>query len=589
VEKVLIANRGEIAVRIIRACQDLGLGSVAVYTDADRDAPHTRMADEAFALPGRLASETFLDIGALLRVAVRARVDAVHPGYGFLSENPRFAEAVIDAGIVWIGPPPDAMRQLGDKVSARAMARLVGAPLAPGTESVLTGPAEAVAFAHSYGLPIALKAAHGGGGRGLRVARTLAEIPEQFEAAAREAASAFGRPECFAERYLDRARHVETQCLADRYGAVTVVSTRDCSVQRRRQKLIEEAPAPYLPPAVHERLVTASKAILANAGYVGAGTCEFLLGADGDLSFLEVNARLQVEHPVSEEVTGVDLVCEQLRIAMGEPLVDADPKPHGHAIEFRINAEDAGRGFAPTPGQITGWEPPSGPGVRVDSGVVAGTVVTDQFDSMLAKLVVTGRDRAEALRRSRRALAEFRVVGLPTVLPFHRLVAAHPDFAPTDPDEAFAVHTGWVETVLAGVVAPDGQAALAPPAPPPPRERITLEVDGRRIEVAVPAGLSIPAPVSRTARRRIPSSVEGAPGTSVGPAGAVLASPMPGTVVKVAVTEGQSVAAGELVVVLEAMKMEQPVFAHRGGTVAQLTARIGAPVTAGQPICQINE
>jgi acetyl-CoA/propionyl-CoA carboxylase biotin carboxyl carrier protein len=434
-----------------------------------------------------------------------------------------------------------------------------------------------VAFARRHGLPVAIKAAHGGGGRGMRVAWSVAEVPEQFDAAVREAGLVFGRPECFVERYLDRPRHVETQCLADCYGNIAVLSTRDCSVQRRHQKLIEEAPAPFLSERQADQLASASRAILAAAGYVGAGTCEFLLGADGTLSFLEVNTRLQVEHPVTEQVTGVDVVCEQLRVATGEPLSIVDAEPAGHAIEFRINAEDAGRGFVPSPGRVETWQAPAGPGVRVDSGVTAGTLVTEQFDSLLAKLVVTGRDRAEALRRARRALAEFQVAGLPTVLPFHRLVVEHPDFAPADPSRPFAVHTRWVETALAG--APD---------PPAARERITLEVDGRRVEVALPAGLAPARPAAhRLANRRHPRAAPAVALAAPAPA-ATVTSPMQGTVVKVAVEEGQRVAEGDLVVVLEAMKMEQPVLAHRAGMVAELAVRLGETLAAGAHICRVD-
>jgi acetyl-CoA/propionyl-CoA carboxylase biotin carboxyl carrier protein len=579
--KVLIANRGEIAVRVARACRDAGIESVAVYADQDRDAPHARRADEAYALGGTSVADTYLNPDRLLEVAVRCGADAVHPGYGFLSEHAGFAQAVLDAGLTWIGPSPAAMRALGDKLAAREIAARVGAPMVAGSREALGDPDAVVAFARTAGLPVAIKAAFGGGGRGLKVARTLEEIPELFASATREATAAFGRGECFVERYLDRPRHVETQCLADAHGDVVVVSTRDCTLQRRHQKLVEEAPAPYLTAEQIQRLYAASKAILREAGYVGAGTCEFLVGADGDISFLEVNARLQVEHPVSEEVTGLDLVREQFRIADGEPLGYDDPPVRGHAIEFRINAEDPGRGFLPQPGVVTRWEPPAGPGVRLDSGAVAGTAIAREFDSMLAKLIVTGRDRAEALERARRALEEFEVGGLPTVLPLHRAVVSDPAF--TGPD--FAVHTRWIEQELAGRlparIGPDAED----PAEAAARERLVVEVDGRRVEVVVPdlvaAGVP-PAAARRTLRR---ASSRG--GTTTAPAGDTLVSPMQGSVVSIAVSEGQRVEEGELVMVIEAMKMEQPVTAHRRGTVAGLTPAVGDTLTAGAAICRI--
>jgi acetyl-CoA/propionyl-CoA carboxylase biotin carboxyl carrier protein len=582
IRKVLVANRGEIAVRVIRACRDLGIRTAIGYAEADRDAPGVRMADEAFALGGRTSRETYLDGAKLIALARRSGADAVHPGYGFLSERADFAEAVQGAGLVWIGPPPAAMRRLGDKLAARDVARSVGAPLVPGSLAALRGVAEAERFAQTHGLPVAIKAAYGGGGRGLRVAWRMDELGAQFEAAAREAEVAFGRDECFVERYLDRPRHVETQCLADARGRVVVVSTRDCSVQRRHQKLIEEAPAPFLTGAQRTRLREASVAILGAAGYRGAGTCEFLVAADGTLTFLEVNTRLQVEHPVTEEVTGVDLVCAQLRIADGEPVPDV-PEPTGHAIEFRVNAEDPGRGFLPQAGTVTGWEPPAGPGVRVDSGVTAGSPVPELFDSMLAKLVVKGADRAEALRRAARALAEFRVAGVPTVLPFHRLAVAHPDFAPAD-GQPFAVHTRWIETDLADLLprlaestVDDAGVSGAEP------ERFTVEVDGRRLEVALPGGHST-AGAAQPRRLRATAPAPAPPAAD----GTTLTSPLQGTVVKVAVAQGQPVAEGDLVVVLEAMKMEQPVFAHRAGVVTDLAVRVGAVVAAGALLCQVR-
>ncbi|MEJ2578644.1 MAG: biotin carboxylase N-terminal domain-containing protein, partial [Kineosporiaceae bacterium] len=454
ITRVLVANRGEIAVRIVRACRDAGIAAVAVYADPDRDALHVRLADDAYTLDGSVPGDSYLAGDKLLAIAARSGCDAVHPGYGFLAENPDFARAVIDAGLTWVGPPPSAIDALGDKVRARHLAQRAGAPLVPGTDGPVDGTDEVLAFAREHGLPVAIKAAFGGGGRGLKVARSLQEIPDLYASAVREAVTAFGRGECFVERFLDRPRHVETQCLADAHGNVVVVSTRDCTLQRRNQKLVEEAPAPFLTPAQNAELYRASKAILREAGYVGAGTCEFLLGTDGTLSFLEVNTRLQVEHPVTEEITGIDLVGEQLRIAAGEPLGYDDPPARGHAVEFRVNGEDPGQNFLPRPGTVTVWEPPGGPGVRLDSGVAAGTVVGGAFDSLLGKLIVTGADRQQALRRARRALAEFTVEGLPTVLPFHRAVVDHPDFAPDRPDRPFAVHTRWIEADFDNTIPP---------------------------------------------------------------------------------------------------------------------------------------
>jgi acetyl-CoA/propionyl-CoA/long-chain acyl-CoA carboxylase, biotin carboxylase, biotin carboxyl carrier protein len=582
VRKVLIANRGEIAVRIARACRDAGVASVAVYADPDRDAVHVRMADEAFSLGGATAAESYLDVTKLLDAARSSGADAVHPGYGFLAENAGFAQAVLDAGLIWIGPPPAAIDALGDKVQARHIAQEAGAPLVAGTPDPVAGADEVVAFAREHGLPVAIKAAYGGGGRGLKVARTLEEIPELFDSAVREAVSAFGRGECFVERYLDNPRHVETQCLADSHGTVVVVSTRDCSLQRRHQKLVEEAPAPFLTDAQVAQLYDSSKAILRRAGYVGAGTCEFLVGADGTISFLEVNTRLQVEHPVSEEVTGLDLVREQLRIADGEPLGYDDPVVRGHSIEFRINGEDAGRGFLPAPGTVAEWQPPSGPGVRVDAGVKSGSVVGGAFDSMLAKLIVTGTSRPQALERARRALAEFEVTGMPTVIAFHRAVVADPAFT----DEPFRVHTRWIETEFENDIPPyDG--ATADGSAPAERERLVVEVGGRRLEVTLPAGLAAGQGTvggGRTPARRGSRSAA----TSVA-GGDALTSPMQGTIVKVVAEEGQEVAAGDLVVVLEAMKMEQPLGAHKAGVVTGLHAEVGATVTNGAVICEIKD
>ncbi|MFI6629489.1 acetyl/propionyl/methylcrotonyl-CoA carboxylase subunit alpha [Nonomuraea fuscirosea] len=578
--KVLIANRGEIAVRVARACKDAGIGSVAVYADQDLDALHAKVADEAYALGGQSPAETYLDIGKLLDVARRSGADAVHPGYGFLAENASFAAAVIDAGLIWIGPPPAAIAALGDKVRARHIAQKVGAPLVAGTTDPVADVAEVVAFAEEHGLPIAIKAAYGGGGRGIKVARRLEEVAELYESAVREAVAAFGRGECFVERYLDRPRHVETQCLADRDGHVVVVSTRDCSLQRRHQKLVEEAPAPFLSEEQVEILRSSSKAILKEAGYVGAGTCEFLVGQDGTISFLEVNTRLQVEHPVTEEVSGIDLVREMFRIAGGEPLGYDDPVVRGHSIEFRINAEDAGRNFLPAPGTLTTLRPPSGPGVRLDSGYEAGMTVPGTFDSLVAKLVVTGRTRQEALERSRRALAEFEIAGMPTVLPFHRAVVSDPAFT----SSPFSVHTRWIETEWDNPVPPyEGEIASAEAAA---RETVTVEVGGKRLEVVLPAGLggAAPAPAASKAPRRGSGKAKKAAA-----GGDTLVSPMQGTIVKVVASDGDAVSEGDTVVVLEAMKMEQPLTAHKSGTITGLTAAVGQTVTAGATICEIKD
>jgi acetyl-CoA/propionyl-CoA carboxylase biotin carboxyl carrier protein len=584
IAKVLIANRGEIAVRVIRAARDAGKASVAVYADQDRDALHARLADEAYALEGATSAETYLSIDKILSVARRSGADAVHPGYGFLAENADFARAVIGAGLVWIGPSPEAIEALGDKVTARAVAEKVGAPLAPGTPGPVAGADDVVAFAESVGLPIAIKAAYGGGGRGLKVARTLDEVPEMFESATREAIAAFGRGECFVEKYLDKPRHVETQCLADSAGNVVVVSTRDCSLQRRHQKLVEEAPAPFLTEEQNRILYDASKAILREVGYLGAGTCEFLIGADGTISFLEVNTRLQVEHPVSEEVTGLDLVREQFRLAEGEELGYDDPAPVGHSIEFRINGEDPGRGFLPQPGPIHVFKTFGGPGLRLDSGVTAGDSVSGAFDSLLAKIIVTGRDRAEALERARRALDEFEVAGLPTVLPFHRKVVRDPAF--TAEDGVFGVYTRWIETEFDNDIPPwDGE--LDAPAPGEGRHTVVVEVSGKRLEVSLPDRVATtshtagrPAAVPPSRRSHTASAVAGASGDAV-------KAPMQATIVKVAVAEGQQVVKGDLVVVLEAMKMEQPIQAHKDGTVGAINADPGTTVSAGHQLLTI--
>jgi acetyl-CoA/propionyl-CoA carboxylase biotin carboxyl carrier protein len=583
--KVLVANRGEIAVRIIRAAADAGLGSVAVYADPDRDALFVRLADEAYSLEGATPADSYLNIAKILDAAARSGADAVHPGYGFLAENADFAQAVLDAGLIWIGPPPSAIDSLGDKVKARHIAEKVGAPLVAGTPDPVADASEVVAFAEQYGLPIAIKAAYGGGGRGLKVARTLEEVPELFDSATREAISAFGRGECFVERYLDKPRHVETQCLADAHGNVVVVSTRDCSLQRRHQKLVEEAPAPFLSDSQIETLYKSSKAILREAGYVGAGTCEFLVGQDGTISFLEVNTRLQVEHPVSEEVTGIDLVREMFRIANGEELGYDDPAVTGHSIEFRINAEDPGRGFLPAPGTLTRWHAPSGPGIRLDGGYDQGETVPGSFDSLVAKLIVSGRDRTQALERSRRALKEFVVEGMPSAIPFHAAVVDDPAFIGT-PAGGFSVHTRWIETEFDNKIPPyDGPVESAEEGE---RERVTVEVGGKRLEVVLPAGLGAAASAGAGAKKK-PARRSGGGGKGAATSGESLTSPMQGTIVKIAVEEGATVAAGDLIVVLEAMKMEQPLNAHKAGTVTGLTAAVGATVTAGAVICELKD
>ncbi|KTS76533.1 acetyl-CoA carboxylase [Pseudomonas oryzihabitans] len=572
-KKVLIANRGEIAVRIVRACRDYGVASVAVYADADFDALHVHLADEAYGLDGQRPAETYLDIAKLLDVARRAGADAVHPGYGFLSERADFARAVQAAGLTWIGPNPDTIDALGDKVQARRIALGVGAPLVAGTEDPVSGAAEVLAFAEEHGLPIAIKAAFGGGGRGLKVAWRLDEVAELYESAVREATAAFGRGECFVERFLDRPRHIEAQVLADRHGRVEVVGTRDCSLQRRNQKLVEEAPAPFLDDALRQRIHAAARDICAAAGYVGAGTVEFLLSQDGTLSFLEVNTRLQVEHPVTEETSGLDLVVEQLRIADGLPLSFSEvPVPRGHSFEFRINAEDPGRGFLPTPGPITAFRAPSGPGIRLDSGVAAGSQVAPNFDSMIAKLIVTGATREQAIARARRALAEFSVEGVATVLPFHQAVMAHADFTGT----AFAVHTRWIETIFAE------QIALAPRSEPTDDGvlRTFVEIDGRRHALGLPSALLRGLAVSATV------------GEAVAPAPAAdanaLITPVAGNLHAWTVEDGATVAAGQVVAVMEAMKMETQVLAPRAGRLA-ITQAAGDYLAAGTVLGRIED
>ncbi len=593
--KVLVANRGEIAVRIIRACRDAGIVSVAVYADCERESLHVKLADEAYALHGNTATQTYLRSDKLLDVAKRSGADAVHPGYGFLAENAAFAEAVRGAGLTWVGPSPEAIESLGDKVEARRVAEKVGAPLVAGTPGPVDDVDAVLAFADEHGLPLAIKAAFGGGGRGMKVVRTREEIPEAFTSAVREATAAFGRGECFVERYLDRPRHVETQCLADAHGAVVVVSTRDCSLQRRHQKLVEEAPAPFLDPEVEATMRRSSIDILTAVGYVGAGTVEFLVGADGTLSFLEVNTRLQVEHTVSEEISGIDLVGEQLRIADGEPLGYTEVSTRGHSIEFRINGEDVGAGFMPCQGRLGRFEAPTGPGVRLDTGVLSGDLVSGAFDSMMAKLVITGATREQALARARRALAEFTVEGVPTVLPFHRAVLDDPAFAPSD-GSPFTVHTRWIETEWTNGV-PPAEPRHVDAVRPPEREVVVVEVGGKRLEVVLPGGLGssngasghVGSPTgmgpSRRPRRRT-SSAARAP-VRHGKGG--VTAPMQGTVVQVAVAEGQKVAEGDLVLVLEAMKMEQPLLAHRSGVVSGLSAGVGESLSTGSLICDLVE
>jgi acetyl-CoA/propionyl-CoA carboxylase biotin carboxyl carrier protein len=568
-KSVLIANRGEIAVRVARACKDHGLKSIAVYSDEDRNALHVQSADEAFALNGITSAQTYLNIPKIIAVAKKSGADAVHPGYGFLSENADFAEAVIAAGLVWIGPPPVAIRALGDKVSARKIAAKVGAPQVAGTSDPVDSADEVIAFAKEHGLPVAIKAAHGGGGRGLKVARSLAEIPELYASAVREAISGFGRGECFVERYLDKPRHVETQVLVDQHGNAMVVSTRDCSLQRRHQKLVEEAPAPFLSEAQNAELYRSSKAIMKAAGYVGAGTCEFLVGIDGTISFLEVNTRLQVEHPVSEEVAGVDLVREQFRIAMGEKIKNEDPIIRGHSIEFRINGEDPGRSFLPAPGTITKWQVPSGPGVRVDAGFTAGDVIGGNFDSLLAKLIITGATRNEAIARAKRALAEFQIEGLATALPFHRAIVIDPAFA-----NEFKVYTSYIESEFVNEI-PEFQGGTSGISSVPRPETFITEVNGHRFEVALHAN------ETTHKRHRAKSGVTGIV------TGDALTSPMQGTVVKIAVSEGDQVEVGDLIFVLEAMKMEQPLTAHKAGKIADISANIGETITSGSKLCNI--
>lgn len=579
ISKVLVANRGEIAVRVIRAARDAGISSVAVYAEPDAQAPFVTLADEAFALGGSTSADSYLVFDKILDAAHKSGSDAIHPGYGFLSENADFAQAVIDAGLTWIGPPPQSIRALGDKVTARHIAERAEAPMAPGTKDPVANADEVKAFADEHGLPVAIKAAFGGGGRGMKVAHTTEEIPELFESATREATTAFGRGECFVERYLDKARHVEAQVLADKHGNVVVVGTRDCSLQRRFQKLVEEAPAPFLSDEQRASIHESAKRICREADYCGAGTVEYLVGADGLISFLEVNTRLQVEHPVSEETTGLDLVREQFRIAQGEELsLSEDPTPRGHAFEFRINGEDAAAGFMPAPGTIVKYSEPAGPGVRVDSGVIEGSVIGGQFDSMLAKLIVWGPDRETALRRSARALSEYQVEGLPTVLPFDRAIVADPAF--TAENGSFDVYTKWIEEAWDNQLPPHDDSTDAEAGAPEASQVHTVEIDGRRIEVALPATFGITGARKRKKRK-------GA-GAKASVSGDAVTAPMQGTVIKVNVEEGQEVEEGDIVLVLEAMKMENPVKAHKSGTVTGLAVEAGSSTTKGAQLLEIK-
>jgi len=583
VRKVLIANSGEIAVRVIRACCDAGDASVAVYAEPDRDAMHVRMADEAYNLGGQTAAESYLVFDKILNAAAESGADAIHPGYGFLSENADFAQAVVDAGLTWIGPPPEAIRKLGDKVSARHIAQKAGAPQVPGTADPVKNANEVVAFAKEFGLPVAIKAAFGGGGRGLKVAYKLNEIPELFESAVREATAAFGRGECFVERYLDKPRHVETQCLADQHGNVVVISTRDCSLQRRHQKLVEEAPAPFLTDEQTASLYSASKAILKEAGYVNAGTCEFLIGQDGTISFLEVNTRLQVEHPVSEEVSGIDLVLEQFRIADGGVIDYPDPELRGHSIEFRINGEDPGRGFLPGPGELIVWRPPSGPGVRLDTGARLGDVIGGNFDSLIGKLIITGKDRTQALARARRALDEFVVEGIATALTFHKAVVHDTHFAPADPTAPFTIHTRWIDEDFDNKIQPYSGVSGGMAADDA-RQSLVVEVNGKRLEVSLPGeGFGGGGRKSGAGPRKLSKNKAKAVAD-----GDALVAPMQGTVVKVEVVEGQAVKVGDLLVVLEAMKMEQPLNAHKPGFIRNVTAEAGVTVPNGTVLLEIK-
>ncbi|MGD7003060.1 acetyl/propionyl/methylcrotonyl-CoA carboxylase subunit alpha [Corynebacterium halotolerans] len=583
ITKVLVANRGEIAIRVFRAAKDAGIASVAVYAEPDADAPFVGYADEAFALGGQNSAESYLVFDKILDAATKSGADAIHPGYGFLSENADFAQAVIDAGLTWIGPSPESIRDLGDKVTARNIATRVDAPMAPGTKEPVKDAGEVVAFAEEHGLPIAIKAAFGGGGRGMKVAYQMDEVADLYESATREAVAAFGRGECFVERYLDKARHVEAQVLADQHGNVVVMGTRDCSLQRRFQKLVEEAPAPYLTEEQRATIHSSAKAICREAGYYGAGTVEYLVGADGLISFLEVNTRLQVEHPVTEETTGYDLVREQFRIAEGQELrITEDPTPRGHAFEFRINGEDAGSNFMPAPGTVTKYSEPSGPGVRMDSGVVEGSVIGGQFDSMLAKLIVWGEDRTQALQRAKRALDEYVVEGMPTVIPFHRHIVENPAFV--GDENGFKVYTKWIEEEWNNPLEPFAGDTAADDEDAVPSQKVVVEVEGRRVEIALPGNFAVgggAAPKKKAKKRRAGGNKGAASGDAV-------VAPMQGTVIKVNVEEGQEVAEGDVVVILEAMKMENPVKAHKTGTITGLVTEAGAGVTKGAQLLDIK-
>jgi acetyl-CoA/propionyl-CoA carboxylase biotin carboxyl carrier protein len=598
-KRVLIANRGEIALRIARACRDAGLASIAVYADPDAGAPFARLADETYPLAGTNAADTYLDMSKLLAAARSSGADAVHPGYGFLAENAEFAQAVLDAGLTWIGPPPAVIRALGDKVQARAIAARAGAPLVPGTPGPVADAGEAVRFAERHGLPIAIKAAHGGGGRGLRIARELGQVAGLFDAAVREARAAFGRGECFVEAYVERGRHVEAQVVADAHGAVAVVGTRDCTLQRRYQKLVEEAPAPFLSDAQRALLERSAAAICRAAGYVSAGTVEFLLSPAGQLSFLEVNTRLQVEHSVTEETADVDLVRAQLLIAAGHPLAAAlgaarpagasaspgdavDVTPRRHTIEFRINAEDPDRGFAPSTGTIARFRAPGGPGIRVDTGVEAGTVIGGQFDSLLAKLIVTGRDRRQAIERARRALGELDVAGVHTTVPFLRAVLTEPAFTADGPD-GFAVHTKWIEEDYR----PAEAAAGSPDAGDPDDGRVPVRIGGRWLAAGVPGLAQAREGPLLAARQQARERLEQAAQAGHAPGDAVSA-PMQGTVMRVEVSEGDRVAEGQLLLVVEAMKMENPLHAPHPGRVSGLGVSAGDTVAQGAVLCRVT-
>ena len=578
-KKVLIANRGEIAVRIARACTDAQLVSVAVYSDPDADALHVRRADEAYALNGSQSADTYLDIEKIIEIGTRAGADAVHPGYGFLAENADFAQAVIDAGMTWIGPSPQAIRALGNKVTAREIAVRAGAPLVPGTDGPVADAAQVRAFAQQFGLPVAIKAAFGGGGRGIKVVRALQDIEASYDSAVREATAAFGRGECFVERFLDKPRHVEAQVLADSHGNAVVVGTRDCSLQRRHQKLVEEAPAPFLTDEQRASIHSSAKAICLEAGYVGAGTVEYLVAPDGLISFLEVNTRLQVEHPITEETTGVDLVAEQLRIAAGQPLsFTEDPEPTGHSFEFRINAEDPARGFLPGPGRITGFEAPTGSGIRVDSGVRTNSVVPSYYDSLMAKLIVTGATRAQALRRAKQALDEMTITGVPSVLPFHRAVVRNAEFTR---DDTYGVYTTWIEAEFAEDLASSPEIAAAQPGSE--RETLTIEIEGKAMNIGLPASLvdSIRHGGHGAAMEAAADSVESSASA------ATLAAPMNGNLVKWVAEDGAVVASGDTIAVLEAMKMESNVTAHASGTFTRGGQAPGTMISRGEAMGSI--